>query len=263
MKISDMLNILPDIGLTLTHGDGFCFGEPQADLTGVTVAFTASLDVIAAARSRGDNLLVIHERMFFPTSYSGAKLDRYLTERVNLPRLTALANGDITVLLLRYGPEGPYQRYAAEETLGFPHADAPDALYEVRPQPLRDFSLWVMKRFGTDRARLTGREDRVISRIAILNGGEGITRAPDCMTASLMSGADLIICGETDEYPKWAAQDCGIAMLEVGHTVFDNIGLRRFSQNLAGALGGIRVYFYAIEKPWRVFRAGEGDTDAV
>jgi putative NIF3 family GTP cyclohydrolase 1 type 2 len=255
MKHHEIPDVLSAIGAALRPSDGFGFGNPQTRTTGVTVAFTASLGAIAAAHRQGDNLLIIHERMFFPTAYSGAKLDRYLTERINLPRLSAAANAGITVLLLREGIENAYMRTALEQALGLPNADAPDALYEVHPTDVKAFSRQAMEACGVKSARLTDIPGKTVRHIAIMNGGEGITRTPDCMMRYLSSGADLILCGETDEYPKWAARDCGIALLELGHTALDNLGLRLLTSRLGEAVQGLPVHFYEIEKPWRVFRA--------
>lgn len=253
MKHQEILDVLSAVGAQARPGDGFCLGDPQAQTAGVTVAFTATLDAIAAAAGRGDNLLIIHERMFFPTAYSGARLDQYLTERINLPRLTAAANAGVSVLLLREGMEEGYMRRAAEQALGLPRAQTPDSLYEVPATDVRTYARQAMEACGVTRARLTDIPGKTVRRIAILNGGEGITRTPDCMVRCLTSGADMIVCGETDEYPKWAALDCGIAMLELGHTAMDNLGLRMLAHSLGGALQGLPVHFHEIEKPWRAY----------
>lgn len=257
MKHQDILNTLTALGAPMQAEDRFWFGDVQADVTGVTVAFTGNLDAIEAAKSHGDNLLLIHERMLFPTSYSGADIAHYMSDRINLPRLTALANAGITVLLLREGIESAFQRTAVERRLNLPHAERPEALYDIQPMEAHAAADWAMKALGVDRARLTAPKGKTVRRLAIMNGGEGITRTPECMMRYLTCGADMILCGETDEYPKWAALDCDIALLEVGHTAFDNIGLRLLADQLAGALPDIPVHFHEIHKPWRVCRAGE------
>lgn len=251
---------LGSIGAGYAPGDGLCFGSAMERLTGVTVAFTATLDAIAAAKKNGDSLLIIHERMFFPTSYSGADLGQYLSDKINLPRLNALCDAGLSVVLLADGLEQNFQRVAAETALGLAHQTQPTDVYEIAPTPLTAYVQKAMRAFGTDRARLTREGEPMITRLAILNGGEGITRSPDCLTGYLDRGAQLLIAGETDEYPKWAILDCGMALLEVGHTVFDNLGLRLLTRRLGEALPPVPVHFFEVSKPWRACRAGEAET---
>jgi putative NIF3 family GTP cyclohydrolase 1 type 2 len=237
---------------SLTAKEGFVFGDIHQELRGVTVSFTANLQAIAAAKAAGSNLMVIHDRMFFPTEYSRGLLDHNLSDRVNLPRIQALVDAGAAVFLARECIEMTYMRRSVEDVLGLPHLEDLNAVYQVQPTTLSGLARDFMNRLNLEEVRLTGRHDQPVRSLCLVNGGDGITRSPDTLIATFRQKPDAILCGETDEYPQWASLDMGIGMIQIGHIFMDNIGLRHLAGQLQEHLAGVPVGFYEIARPWRI-----------
>jgi putative NIF3 family GTP cyclohydrolase 1 type 2 len=53
-----------------------------------------------------------------------------------------------------------------------------------------------------------------------------------------------------DEYSEYYVLDVGVDMIEVGHSVSENIGLRRFSKILKQEYPEVKVVFLECLKPW-------------
>jgi putative NIF3 family GTP cyclohydrolase 1 type 2 len=53
-----------------------------------------------------------------------------------------------------------------------------------------------------------------------------------------------------DEYSEYYVLDVGVDMIEVGHSVSENIGLRRFSKILKQKYPEVKVVFLECLKPW-------------
>jgi len=63
---------------------------------------------------------------------------------------------------------------------------------------------------------------------------------------------DLLIAGETDEYAMYYARDAGVCMIETGHSLSENIGLRRFIETLRQRYPKVKVVFHECSKPWKL-----------
>lgn len=176
LKMTDLTSFFSDRALPLGEQDGFCIGDPHDRLRGVLVCFTATLDAIRAAQSAGCNLMIVHERIFFPTDYSGGLLEKHLCDRVNLPRIQALAQAGITVFRAQEVLEMPFMRRALEEALLLPPADRLESLYPVDETTAGDFCRWTIERLKLPSVRFCGNENKRVRSVAVLNGGEGITR---------------------------------------------------------------------------------------
>jgi putative NIF3 family GTP cyclohydrolase 1 type 2 len=245
---------LPGIDMKkLTAKEGFVFGDIHQKLRGITVSFTGDLEAIAAAKSSGSNLLVIHERLFFPTDYSRSSLDNFLCDQINLPRINALVDAGITVFVARDSIEAPVMRRAVESALGLPsHQDDLIAAYDIPETTTGSFAQMVMDRLELEQVRLTGKPDKVARTLCIVNGGAGITRSADSLIATFRQKPDVILCGETDEYPQWATNDMDIGMVQIGHIFMDNIGLKLLTVMLRQHLPEVPVQFFEIKTPWRI-----------
>ncbi|SFS73708.1 Nif3-like dinuclear metal center hexameric protein [Paenibacillus sp. BC26] len=255
MKMNELTSFFTDKGMKLTDGEGFCFGDTNREITKIAVCFTATLQAIECAVAEGCNLMVIHERMFFPTSYSGGLLEKHLSEKINYPRVCALIKHGITVFIANKSIEMPYQRKAFLEAAGISFdgklVAVEEQLYTIPEVSLGELADRLMESLSIDEVLVTGHADRKVSTVAVLNGGEGITRQPQGMTKYTRQHPDVLICGETDEYPKWAAQELGIGMIALGHTNFDGIGLQMLASDLDEWNHG--AVFIDEPRPWRVF----------
>jgi len=63
---------------------------------------------------------------------------------------------------------------------------------------------------------------------------------------------DLFIAGETDNYATRFAIDSGVDLIETGHEISENPGLKHFSKMLQNEFKNIEVVFYENKSPWEL-----------
>lgn len=176
LKMTDLTSFFSDRALPLGEQDGFCIGDPHDRLRGVLVCFTATLDAIRAAQSAGCNLMIVHERIFFPTDYSGGLLEKHLCDRVNLPRIQALAQAGITVFRARRCWKCLLCAARWRKPCCCRLRIRLESLYPVDETTAGDFCRWTIERLKLPSVRFCGNENKRVRSVAVLNGGEGITR---------------------------------------------------------------------------------------
>ncbi|RLI06915.1 hypothetical protein DRO32_04795, partial [Candidatus Bathyarchaeota archaeon] len=78
--------------------EGVRFGDPEAEVRGVLVAWMATVKAIKRAAEEGCNLMVVHEALLLPYSAEGGDWSRFLHWTANRRRLELLAKHGITVI---------------------------------------------------------------------------------------------------------------------------------------------------------------------
>ncbi len=68
----------------------------------------------------------------------------------------------------------------------------------------------------------------------------------------LRHAPDAFIAGETDSYAMHFAADSGVYLIETGHEISENIGIRKFRDKLGEELPGIRVTYFENKPPFRL-----------
>jgi len=232
--------------------EGFKFGDPQADVSGVLVCWMATTAALRQAIAERCNLVVCHETLFFPQS---APIDGERCWPTNRLRMELMHQGGIAV----YRAHGKLDRlcvfddFAAALGLRDVHSGEGYArVFSIPPTPIAALVERAKRATGMPAVRVTGDPQRHVTRVGLPWGGLGLYTNISFMQRLVENGAQVGICGETDEYAMRFAEDAGLALIETSHAACENLGLRRFAALLAEAHPGLKVIFHDPGPGWRV-----------
>jgi len=108
----------------------------------------------------------------------------------------------------------------------------------------------VKKRLNLKSVRFAGDPHRKIRRVGLPWGGLGLSLNIGFIEDLLRHSPDVLIAGETDEYAMYYALDADVGVIETGHSVSENIGLRKFSKILKKHYLETKIVFFECERPW-------------
>lgn len=255
MKATEILSFWQAHDLTLADDEGFRFGNPQVEVTGIMVAWMGTLDVIRTAHAQHCNLLILHEDLLFPPGYTRAPAEKHLSGVVNTHRLTLLSRWEMTV----FRAHGSLDRLCILDDFASVLGLAGPAVregffrvYDISPLAVRELADRVKEHLGLDQVRAAGDPDQVVRRVGLPWGGLGLSLNAAFLEGLFRHNVDVLIAGESDEYAMWAAQDAGIPLIETSHTVSEDPGLRHAADMLGEFFPEVPVKFYELGRPWRV-----------
>lgn len=235
--------------------EGFRWGDPQAEVSGVLVCWMPTLEAIEHCTGQGLSLLITHEELHCPYPWRGGGLEQHLDWRVNRRRISLLARGDITV----YRAHGMLDRFCIlddfAELLALPQPSVKEGyhrVYDIEPLPLAELIEQVKERTGMPALRVTGDLRQQVGRVGLPWGGLGLSVNSSFLNALMQYSPDVLIAGESDEYAMRMVADCGVAMIETGHAVSEDPGLEHFARHLAESFPGLRVVFHRCGPAWQV-----------
>lgn len=243
--------------LTLPHGvlmktvDELLTGDPQAEVTGIAVAFMPTLAVIERAIAKGANLIVAHEGLYF-SHYHGEQL--YGDTAVCREKMRRIEAAGIAVYRChdywhRVTPDGVTEGLVQSLGWGAYVRDRQqiDTLVELPPTTLSEVAMHVKERLGISYLRLMGDPGQIVRRIIVLSGyrGGGSTLIPRLEQAA----ADLVIYGEGPEWetPEYVrdARYLGQAksLLVLGHAESEAPGMAALAVRLGEVFPALPVFF--------------------
>ncbi len=259
MVAADVRQLVIDICGGLGGDEGILFGDSEQEVSGIQVCWMASLDAIQHAGKAGDNLIIAHEDLYFPSwrpQHSVTPVE-YLSWRVNQRRIGLLSSQGITVIRVH----GTLDRYcvftafAEKLGLGTPAADDGPYLkaYDLPPGATYGALVERVKRaLGMEAVRATPHDPAApVHRAGLPWGGLGLFVNVGYMQSILKYGCDVFIAGESDNYGMHFAMESGVPMIETSHEVSENPGLAQFARELQAKLPEIPVHFYENPMPWR------------
>ncbi|HJN18914.1 MAG TPA: Nif3-like dinuclear metal center hexameric protein [Armatimonadota bacterium] len=233
--------------------EGFRYGEPSSEITGVLTCWMATVDAISAAIDAGCNLIVCHEEMIFPYEFRDPNAVSKLWWRPNVRRLALLGEHRLVV----YRAHGMLDRYCILDdfarALGLPDPEVREGyvrIHIVEPLTVRDLAAQVKERMGMAYVRVAGDLDKVVSRIGLPWGGLGLSLNTSFMQSVIAHEPDVFIAGETDDYGMRFAIDAGVPMIETSHATSENPGMRHFAEDLADQYPGLNVVAFDNPAPW-------------
>lgn len=231
----------------------FRWGNPATEVTGLLVAWMATVEAIEYAAANGCNFIISHESLHFPYSHINPGLENYATWTTNRLRLTALSKHDITL----YQCHTTADRFSifgdAVSLLGLGKWDPAQGytqVFDIEPVSLRELVGRVKAAMGMDTLRVSGDLDAMVSRVGCPWGGVGLSLNVSFIEAVIAKGANGLIAGESDEYAMRYAADAGVPMIETSHAGSENPGLRRFADHLRDHFGRLKVLFYEVPPAW-------------
>jgi len=254
MRAAELQDFLERLSPGRGPEEGFRYGDPSAQVTGILVTWMATLGAIRRAAEDGCNLIVAHEDLFFPYSFQRQDLEPQLTWRVNRRRMELLARNGITV----FRAHGTLDRLCVLDdfwrTLGLPEPVVKDGyirIHEIPETSVGELAGRVKKRMGLERVRVTGDPARRVRRVGLPWGGLGLSLNVAFIESLLGHEPDALIAGETDDYAMRYMVDADVPMIETAHSVSENPGLRSFAERLRSEFPGVKVVFYECGVPWQ------------
>ncbi|HIE04355.1 MAG TPA: hypothetical protein EYP61_06305 [Candidatus Latescibacteria bacterium] len=242
-------------GRPLNPDEGLKFGDPNVQSDKVMVAWTATPDVIEGTGRWGANILLVHESPFFPYNPEEGGTSDFLTWRANLRRIALLSEFGISVVRVHGTLDELCVLDSFAELLGLPEPSVLDGLvrvYDVPPSTVGEWVVRAKQRTGMEHVRMAGDPEKVVRRVGLLWGGMGLFVNLSYMEKLVRLGCGLLICGETDAYAMRFALESGCALIETGHEVSEEFGLRKAVDVLREAFPRTEFSFYELGNPWKV-----------
>jgi len=256
MKAAEFKEYLEELSPGLGAEEGFRSGNPNAEVKGILVAWMATTEAIQAAINAECNFMIVHEDLFYPYGFQrDENFETCLTWNVNRRRLKMLSENEITV----FRAHGTLDRLcvldAFAEVLGLPEPTVKRGyirIYDVPEVTAEELALKVKERLNLETVRLIGEPYRRIKRIALPWGGLGLSLNIGFIEELLGYSPQALIAGETDEYAMYCALDTDVTIIETGHSVSENIGLRKFVEILKQRYSETKIVFFECKRPWKM-----------
>ena len=259
MRTSNVLQLLIESFGALGGDEGILFGDREQEVTGIQVCWMASLDAIEHAGKAGDNLIIAHEDLYFPSwrpQNSSTPVD-YLSWRVNQRRIGLLTDHGISVIRVHGTLDRHciFTAFANKLGLGTPAVDEGPYLKAYDLPPNTTFGALVGRvksALGMEAVRATPHDPAApVRRAGLPWGGLGLFVNVGYMQSILKYGCDVFIAGESDNYGMHFAWESGVPMIETSHEVSENPGLAEYAQELQAMLPNVPVHYYENPMPWR------------
>jgi len=255
MKAVDFKERLEELSPGLGSEEGFRFGNPYAEVTGILVSWMATTEAIEIAMDAGCNLMIVHEDLFYPYGFQrGENFETCLAWGVNRRRLKMLSEHEITV----FRAHGTLDRLCIldgfAEALGLPEPAVRKGyirIYDVPEVTVEALASNVKERLNLETLRIIGDPYRRIRRVGLPWGGLGLSLNVSFIEELLGHGPQALIAGETDEYAMYYALDTDVTIIETGHSASENIGLRKFVQILKQRYPETKIVFFECKRPWK------------
>jgi len=255
MKAIDFERYLEQLSPGFGSEEGFRFGNPNIEVKGILVSWMATAEAIEKAVDEDCNFMVVHEDLFYPYGFQrDESFEKCLTWSVNYRRLRVLSEHGITV----FRAHGTLDRLcvldAFAEALGLPEPSVREGyirIYDVSEVTAEELALNVKERLNLKSVRFVGDPHRKIRRVGLPWGGLGLSLNIGFVEDLLRHSPDVLIAGETDEYAMYYALDADVGVIETGHSVSENIGLRKFAEILKQHYPEAKIVFFECEKPWK------------
>jgi len=252
MTAREVMSWLEQRDKEMGREEGFKFGDPEAQVTGVLVCWMANGPALEEAAANGCNLVICHETLFYPQS---AAIDGERCWPANRRRMELMSDHRIAV----YRAHGKLDRLCIFDdfaaALGLRDVCAGEGyarIYSLPATRVSELAERAKQATGLPAVRVVGDLERRVERVGLPWGGLGLFVNISFMEQLIENGAEAGIAGETDEYAMRFAEDAGLALIETSHAASENIGLRHFAAMLAGAHPGLKVIFHESGPGWSV-----------
>ena len=237
LKIKDIHNILEEHAplkyMESYDNAGLMVGDMEDSVTSVLVALDCTLEVIEEAKQKGCNLIFCHHPLLFkkPTSITtgdllGKKIIKLISNKINVysshTNLDSVSGGlnDIIMQLLGFGETKVIAPHPADLNSGIGRIVA---LSE--PVLLSELCENVKKSLDLPAIRYSGNDDKLISKIAVINGS-----GQDYFHEAIKLGAECIITGDTTYHYVSDLNEEGISVIDAGHYGTEWSAIKVFSK---------------------------------
>lgn len=258
IKVSDIEEYIKKLAGGLDKEEGLRFGIHGTKVNKILVCWMADVAAIRHAAQTGADLIVTHESLFYPYDiFENGGVPEFMAWHTNHNRIKLLAKHDISVIRAHGSLDKVciFDDFASVLELGEPVIYEGDyvKIYEIGPVTYEDLIKHVKEKLKLEQLRVTsGSMGRKVKRIGLPWGGLGLFVNVGYMQELVKHGCDVFIAGETDNYGLRFAIDAGIDMIETGHEISENPGLRHFVEMLTDAFPGLPVEFFENKLPFKL-----------
>ena len=246
--------------------DNLACGDPEMEVTGIVTTFMVTVEVIHKTIACGANLIITHE----PTWFNGDDhTDWCQNDSVYLAKRNMLEENHIAVWRfhdhMHSGTAVDYIYSGIIQELGWRAYLRDDEqqpwVYEIPETTLKEFSLWLKKKFEMEYLRTVGNPNCRIQRVGILVGGGSLGLGREVMPMEVMerNHLNLLICGDITEwtvvqYIRDAAQlGMDRSMIQMGHERTEEPGMKYLPYLLKRHIGNIPVTFIDSKEPYTYY----------
>lgn len=237
LKIRDVHNILeeraPSRLIESYDNVGLMVGDMEQEISSVLVALDCTLDVIREAKEKGCSLIFCHHPLIFqkPSSITtdkllGRKIIELISSGISVysshTNLDSVQGGlnDILAGLLGLKETTVLDADLAECNSGIGRIASLE-----EPVRLSDLLDRVKEALDLTALRYSGDEEKVVSRIAVINGS-----GQSFFGAAVREGAECIVTGDTTYHYVSDLMEEGIPVIDAGHYGTEWPALKVFSK---------------------------------
>jgi len=254
MKVKELVDYIVGLkGSGLNQDEGVLFGDAEAEIKGILITWMPTVKALQTARRRGCNVVLCHETFYFMPMHQNFA-PQHITWRANRRRVEEAAAGKMTVLRVHGSLDWICIYDDAVAALGIENPTPGTGWQKVFPIPettVEKLVEKVKKATGLKTVRVAGDLKKRVKCVGLPWGGLGLDSNIPYMARLVEMGADVFIAGEADEYGMTFANDCGVPLIETGHSVSENFGLKNFAKRLRREFPGLKVVFFADTRPFR------------
>lgn len=251
-----VLDYLARLNGGLSREEGLRIGLSNKPVKKVLVCWMSDLPAIDYAIQNGVDLMVVHESLFYPYEVQeNGGAGTYMTWRANYERLRLLTQSGIAVIRMHYTLDKVciLDDFADALGLGAPVVSEGDffKLYDIPPTTYENLIAYVKQKTDMTTLRASAADPgKIVRRVGLPWGGMGLFVNVSYYAKLVDLGCDALIAGETDNYAFRFANDSGVPMIETGHDISENPGLKHFAGRMAEDFPALNVLFYENKPPF-------------
>ena len=199
---------------------GLMVGDKDSEVGGILVALDCTLKVIDEAIQRDCNLIITHHPLLFrkpknitTDTLQGKKIIKLIQNNINLysshTNLDSTPGGVNEIMAKILG----FNKYELVESSAiYPEAGFGRIMEFKKKLTFLEIIKMVKEKLNIKELRYCGEEDKLISKIAILNGS-----GQDFIAQAIKKGAECIITGDTTYHYVSDYNEEGLCIIDAGH----------------------------------------------
>jgi len=243
---------------------GYHSGSADTPVRGVLITWMANVAALTEAVRQSCNIVVCHEAPLFAEKREMPPY-RWLTPNVgplepsrhpNSRRRRLIEKHGLTVFVCHYGLDrfGHEKAFADAVGLTRKYCDHGwESVYELaRPTTVAALADDIKRRLRIEGTiRVAGDLKKRVRRVGNFWGGLGLLSNVYWLRESILHGAEVGICGETDELMMHYAIDAGVPLIETSHQLSEEIGMRYYAGQVKHRFPDLRVVTFLQGRPYR------------
>lgn len=251
MKVKDIADIIEGFAPKDTALDydnvGLLVGSAENELSGIVICVDLTAAALEAAKKTGANLIITHHPVIF-TPLKAVTSDDYLADLI----ARAYVDG-IAVYCAHTNVDRCYDNMAIRlfkelsASNVTPFIGGFGAIGEIKPMTLSALTEKVASLLEDNRAYSTGDENRLVKRIAEINGAGCDNEA---VNAAILKGVDVFISADIKHHNMMQANAAGLSLISVGHYASEKAFIDIIYDSLQCHVDTLKIYKHFEGNPY-------------